>query len=436
MSLLLTLLLPLALAAEPRRLTVDEAMALLEQENPALARARAQVQQAEGARVSALSGALPTLAATGSYTRNNKEVELALGDLMEALAMLTGQPLSSDAPDNMVLQPLDSLSGAITLKVPLLAPSSWASAAGAGDSLAASEANLAAQVASVRSAALQAFWSEAAAEALVEASAASVERARSLAESAERALRAGTGTQLSVLQAQTELARREGDLIAARGALSKARLSAGGLLGLDEPVIVTLGEPQGAGTLDPDALVATGLERRPEVDAAEAALQAARAQRTSAWLAYAPSLSAGATAFASNVAYSTGEKTGWKASLDLSWPLVAGGARLGATQRADGALHEAEAGLASARLQVSQQVRGAVDDLRTATERAEAAERQLALAEEGARVAQRSLEAGVTDTATVLDALDRLDRARAAQIEARARLGMAGVALRAATGEW
>ena len=78
----------------------------------------------------------------------------------------------------------------------------------------------------------------------------------------------------------------------------------------------------------------------------------------------------------------------------------------------------------------------AAADLESATARVEVTGRQRALAEEAAKVAQRSYENGTVDARDVLDALDRLDLARNSEVDARARLGMADAALRAATGKW
>ena len=172
------------------------------------------------------------------------------------------------------------------------------------------------------------------------------------------------------------------------------------------------------------------------VIAARAQVDAARQSLLSSRLSYVPSLSGSFSAFASSEAYSTGEKTGWKASLDLSVPLVMGGARAASTSKASATVSDAEAALSAVQLSVAQQVRNAVTDLDVSAKRLEVAGRQLALAEEGARVAQHSFEEGLVDQATVLDALDRLDMARASQIDASARAGMASAALSAAVGRW
>ena len=51
-------------------------------------------------------------------------------------------------------------------------------------------------------------------------------------------------------------------------------------------------------------------------------------------------------------------------------------------------------------------------------------------------MAQRSFDEGAADLRSVLDALDRLDVARASEIDAKARVGIADAALHAAMGRW
>lgn len=430
-------ILSLAVAGEPAHLTVDEALAALEAHHPGLARARAQAAGARGGTWTALSGTLPSVSATGSYTRNNEEVELDLGELFDVLGVVAEMQGKEppEAPDPMVMQPLEALSGTIAVKVPLVAPQSWAQTAAAGSAARAAEASVEASLSAARATALQAFWSAGAAEAFVAAQDASVERARALVASADAAVRAGTSTRLQLLQAQTDLARREGDALQARATLEKARVAVGAAIGSPDPVIVELPEaPAPAG--GEDAAVAEAWGARAEVKAAELALESARAQLTAVYLSAAPTLSGSFAAFASDQPYVTGEYTGWKGTVDLSWPLVVGGARVGQAMKARAGVQEAEAALDAAKLQVAQQVRAAQADVRVAAARVEVAGRQRALAEEGARVAQRSFDEGVVDSAAVLDALDRLDLARAAAIDAHARMGIADAALRAALGRW
>ena len=427
-----------ALAADPVHVSVDVALATLEAQNPTLARAEAQADAARGSSVVALSALLPTLTAGGSYTRNNAEASLDLTELFDTLGDLA--ELSGGArptpPPATVLQPLESVTGFATVRVPLLVPSAWASITASRRSVDAADASLQATQSSLRAAGLQAFWSAGAAEAFVESQAASVDRARELVRIAEVSVEAGATPRLSLLEAQTDLARREGDLLQAQANLAKGRLAVGVLLGGIEPVIVDLPPAANPATVDADSAVAEAWAARGEVRAAILAVEVARRQLLATRLGAVPTLSGSFNVSVSSEPYVTGENTAWRGTVDLSWPLVQGGLRAGMDEKGQAALADAEAALEATRLQVAQQVRNAVTDAGVAVARFEVAGRQRALAEEAGRVAQRSYTEGVADSRAVLDALDRLDLARAAEIDARARLGVADAALRVATGRW
>lgn len=427
-----------ALAAEPTHVSVETALATLEARNPSLARAEAQADAARGSATIALSGVLPSLTAVAGYTRNNAEASLDLSELFDVLgdlAEMTGgeRPV---APDAVVIQPLESFNASGSLRVPLVAPGAWVSIAASRRGVEAADASLEASRSTLRATALQAFWSAGAAEAFVEAQAASVERARQLVTSAQTAVASGTSARLTLLEAQTDLARREGDLLQARANLEKARTAVGALLGGTEPVIVDLPQVSAPPPTETEAALADAYAHRGEVRAAEAQLAAARGQLLSVRLGALPTLSGSFNVSASSEPYVTGDNTAWKGTVDLTWPLLQGGARAGNETRAEAALADAAAALEAARVQVAQQVRNAVTDQGVAAARMDVAGRQRVLAEEAARVAQRSFDEGIADARTVLDALDRLDLARASEIDARARLGVAEAGLRAATGRW
>lgn len=433
----LLLILPLS-AADVVHLSLSDAMTALEEHNPSLARAQAQEDAARGSRLVALSGALPTLSANGSYTRNNEEASLDLGPLFDVLgtvAEMTGQE-KPEAPEAMVLQPLESFSGGASLRVPLLVPSAWVSVGAAEKGLQAADSSVEATQSSLRANAMMAIWSAAAAEAMVTAQEASVERAKTLVHSAEVAMQAGSTAPLTLLQAETDLARREGDLLQAQAVLEKARVAVGIAIGSSTPVAVELPAPGAVPVPEVESTVAEALATRGEVEAAQQQVEVARRQLLAVRLGALPTVSGSFNVFASSEPYVTGENTGWKGSIDLTWPVLQGGLRAGNDQRAQAALADAEAALEGVKLQVTQQVRNALADWRVASARVEVAGRQRQLAEEAVRVAQHAFDQGIGDATPVLDALDRLDLARAAEIDASARLGMAQVALHAATGRW
>lgn len=420
-----------AFAAEPRHLSVSEALAALEAHNPGLRRAELAVDAARAGSLAAAAPLLPTLTATGSYVRNNEEVSLDLGAILELMSLMSGQDLGE--VDEIVMQPLDAWSATGTLRLPLVVPSAWASWAAARQGSRAAGAAAEASATSLRALAAQAFWQAAAAEQVSAIQAASVGRSRALVVTAERALAAGTGTELGLYQARTELARREAELEQGRANVEKTRVAVGVLLGAAEPVVVEV-EPVDPAPVDLEARLAEAGRQRAELRAADAQVAAASAQLGAVRLGLLPSLSASASVFASTEPYLTGENSGWRAGLDLSWPLIQGGARAAAEARAKVALADAEAAREATALSVAQQVRNAVADLGAAQARRAATLRQVELAEAAAALAERGFSAGTVGAAEVLDALERADGARLAAVEAGARLASADAALRAAVG--
>jgi outer membrane protein TolC len=313
-------------------------------------------------------------------------------------------------------------------------PNGWWDLAAAREGARAANASADAARTQVRTAFVQAAHLAAAAEEVALASERAVESAGEHERSAQRRVAAGTSPPLDHLRAQTERIRRESDLARARAELERSRLALGVLLGRDAPVRVTV-PPATPGAPAATPLVTQALERRPELEASRAQADAARAQVDSARARLAPQLSGTVAAFASDVPYVTGETTGWRATVDLTWALYDGGLRYGKRRQAEAQLASARAQAEAARLQVIQEVQDAARDVSVATERLRLAEQQRKLAADAAASAKRSFEAGVASSLDVVDANDRLYQADVGLADAHARLGVARAALARAAGE-
>lgn len=428
--LLPALLLPLtATAGEPTHLRLDEALARLEAQSPALAAAAARADEAQALHTQALAGVLPTLSATAGYTRNNAEVELdlsALADLMELAGQLSGQEIDASAmPGKVTLQPLQSVNGAVALRVPLLNVAGWAQLGATQNAAdAADEARSAARL-GAQAQLLTAALAAGAAESWVGVAEASAERSRRFAATTHKLVDAGVGPPLAALQADAEVVRHDQDLLSARAAREKARLAVGVLLGEAGPVVVDLG------TVEVDG----GAGERPELRAAAEQVRAAELGLAAARWAALPYVSGSLFASASDVEFPTGEKTAWKATVDLTWPLVAGGQRLGRIDQAEAQLAQARANEAATRLSLTQEAVNARADLDVAKARLELARAQVTLAERAAALAEQGYGAGTVSVTDLLDASDRLDRARFGLVDAEVRVTMATVALRRAQGQ-
>jgi len=428
-----TTAIPAAIAGRPavRTVSLDDALRELDAQNLTLVQARSRAEQARAVVREARAPVLPTLTATGSYARNSDQARVAIADLVRALNPAAP---TQGLPPPLVIQPLEAWTGAAALRVPILAPSAWFDLSAAGQAAEASAASEDTARLQIRSAFVQAAWLAAMGEEVVAASERAVETARDQERTSRRAVSAGTAAPLSILQAQTETTRRQGDLVRARSDQDRAELALGVFLGRADPVRVVLPASAVPASLDADALAAEALARRPELRAQEAQVLAADRQLASARWRYAPQLSATGSAFASDVPYPTGKKEGWRVTVDLTWPLYDGGFRYGKADEAAAALSGAEAARQQQRLEVAQQVKDAARDVAVARERLALAERQRAFAAEAAASARRGFEAGVAGSIDVLDANDRLYQAEVGLASTRAQLGVALAALERAVG--
>ena len=412
-----------------RSIALDEAQRELEANSLTLAQARARTEQALGLVRQAAASLLPTLQATGSYTRNSDAAAAPLGTLLAAQL-----PPGTPAPGDLVIQPLELWSVTGALRVPLVEPVGWAERAQARHGAEAAASSAEAVRRQLRATLVQLAWNVAAAEEIAAATERALESAREQARSAERGLQAGTGTPLALLQARTEAVRRESDRAAARADVARARLALGVLLGRAEPLRIPLPDPAPPASLDAPALAAAALELRPEVRAAREQVAAAERQLDGARLRLLPRLAATASGFAQDQPAPTGRETGWRATVELSWALYDGGLRYGKWRQAEGAVAEASAASEAQRLAVAQEVEDAARDVGVSVERLRLALGQRQLAEEAAATARRGFAGGIASSLAVLDANDRLYQSDVGLATARARLGAALAALDRAAG--
>lgn len=419
---MLSLLLPLALAAEPTTLTLDEALARLDAQSPELALARARSDEARANALTAMAPLLPAAQVTGSWLRNDEEVVLSFTELISKF------PVSVDPallPDDITLQPLDAWQATGALRVPLL------SVSGIGDATAArAMADSADRQAAAARLALQAGLVQAAAlvEAaggLAEAAAHAEENATRHRDAMKRAVEAGTQPPLALLAAEAELVRRQSDRVSAEADRDRARRALGTLLGMEEPVRVTL----------PTTVPVEDWSGSPELAAAEMNQLAAHRALWAARLRYAPTLSGTLYGAASTSPFVTGEQTMWKASVDLSWVIFDGAAREGRLAAAAAKARQADAALSAARLQVSERDASAARELEVARQKVGLAETRFNLAREADLVARRGLEAGTVSPLDARDAAQRLVEAEAGLVAARAGEALAAAALRRARGQ-
>jgi outer membrane protein TolC len=410
-------------------LSLAAALDELDRQNLTLSQARDRAQEASAVVLQVGSPLVPTLSASGTYLRNRDQFALKLPP---SLGPGIGLP-----PGGVTIQPLEQLSGTITVRVPLVVPTSWFELSQARGSARAASASADAVRLQLRAGFAQAAYAALASEEVVVAAERALTDAAELTRSAERRVTAGTSAPLDALKSRTEEVSRRSDLVRARADVDRARLALGVLLGREGPVRVTVPDvapdPAGAGTAEAE-LGREALASRPEVAAQRAQVEAADAAVRSAWARLAPQLSATGAAYAADIPYPTGSKDGWRVTVDLTWTIWDGGLQIGRRRQAEAQASAARAAAEAERLAILEEVHDSSRDLAVAREQLELAGQRRGLAAETAASARRGFDAGIASSLDVIDANDRLFTADVNLAAARARLAGSTIALARALG--
>jgi outer membrane protein TolC len=403
------------------QLALDDALAELDRQNLSIVQARSRAEEAAAVERQAVAQLVPSLSAEASYVRNSDEAP---------------PPGLVPGPTRLVIQTLERYTATGAVRVPLVVPSAWYDVRAARSGTRAADASAEAISRQLRAGFAQAAHAARAGEEVVVASGRAVEIAAEHARSAQRRVSAGIAPPLDALRARTEQVRRESDLARARADLGRSRLALGILLGRDGPVRILVPEraspPDAPG--DPGALATEAVERRAEVRAQRARLAAAEEQVRATSARLFPQLSANGSAFVSDMPLVTGEKDGWRFSVDLTWAIYDGGSREARRRQARAQAAGARAAEEAQRLQVVQEVQDAARDLSVALERLRLAETQRGLAADAAESARRSFEAGVASNLDVIDANDGLYQSDVGLADARAQVAQAAIAVDRAVG--
>ena len=379
-----------ALAQEARVLTLEDALTIARERNPAYLRAVAQAD-ASGANVRAAYGAfLPSLSASLSWYGNSRTTvtgEDDFGRPVELPDPFTFRSSSASQGVNSSITVFDGLRNINGLK---------AAKAGAD----ATEAAVSLQGTTVEAEVERRFYTAIQAGRQVEVEEQLLEVSRQQLAATERLFRVAARTEVDVLGSQGQVAQQEQQLVRARAEERKALLRLAEQIGMGgEGEVAVAGELPSAfdvSMLDVDSLVAWALSHSPrtarsEADAAQARYQASAA-RGRRW----PTVSASAS-FGRSMSLSSysamfeidpqNRSFGFGVSVQI--PLFTGFQTSQAIAQASAQEQVAEETLREARLQLERDVRSAHIDLATAYRGLELAQqageysrRRLAMAQE------------------------------------------------------
>ena len=267
------------------------------------------------------------------------------------------------------------------------------------------------------------------------------EQIRTLGEHIEvtkKRVASGSATDFDVLTTEVRLAAARNQEIDLHNAESKAEVSLSRLLGRDAEAPLLLsgsfsGQPAPFAS---DSLVQQALNQRPEIRGARSDEESARLQMQVAAVWYTPSL---------NLGVSYGFKNGYLPNLDalrgnlaasarLEVPLFEGGRGTDREEEAGALLRSAQARQTDLRQQVTQDVRQAVSDLRSAMGKLAASELQLTQAREALSIARKRYEIGAISNLDLLDTETSLQQAHLLRLQSLFALTVDRFALARAVG--
>jgi len=253
---------------------------------------------------------------------------------------------------------------------------------------------------------------------------------------AREELRAGVGVALDVTRAQSQFASVRAQLIVARNERDRSRLDLLRALGQPLTAKVSLADSLTMldirdTTIDEAGAIETAMHARPDLRAADEQIRAAEQRITSIKAERLPSLSA-----FGDYGYIGNQKLlgtyDW--GVQVSVPIFDGLHREGRIEEAKAMANEIDVRRRDLRQQVAIEVRGALLDLASARQEADAVREALRLAQQEVAQAQERFRAGVAGNADVITASLALNTARTQAVDALASYQGAKVALARAVG--
>lgn len=417
----------------PTALTLGDAARLAARQSAPSLSAQLRAREA-AARVTqsraALLPSLDALALQSGHTLNSATFGISFP------AAAGSKPLFD--PNGEIIGPINLLDLRARVTVPAIDFAARQRLTGARMSASASDAAARSAGEEAAAAAAIAYLRTARADAIVAARAADSVLADSLIFIARDQLAAGVGVALDVTRAQSQLAGVHAELIAARGEQARSRLAFVRAIGAPLDAPVTLASPlQSMPVTDSvpsvNEAVAVALRERPDIVAAQRALDAARqnarairAERLPTLAAFGDDGAIGKSASHLLNTYSWG--------VQLSVPILDGFRREGRISEQDAVSAGLELQRRELERQVAVEVRTAILDLATARDQVEAARERLRLAQQEYAQANDRFSAGVAGNADVVTASLALNAARNLNIDALASYQSARVELARAQG--
>ncbi len=301
-------------------LTLPEALDLSARNNETAAIAAERLEKARALRREAYAALLPSLTATGTFTRRPEEITRLVGG------------------ESVVAQARNAFSGLGTLDLTLFDAKAYPVAKSFSRRLEAQENESAELKRNLAFDVAQNFFAVLSAERLRGAADRRIQVAEATVSDARTKLEAGLASQNELTRSELELASARLAQTQAQNAVRTTRLALGFLIGAEVEVDRPLEEPPPqsappAGAAESDRAVAS----RQDLRALELRAESVRLIAQEPWLRLVPSIGLRGIYRGTNEPGFSGKKTDWNIATTLTWALFDGGVRYAeaAARRAD-----------------------------------------------------------------------------------------------------
>jgi outer membrane protein len=404
------------------KLTLRQAKALAVEHQVTILAAREQVRESAARTAEARSRFLPSVDLRAFQIRQTENLR-AMGFDFPGFPTMIG--------------PFDTFDARIRLTQRVFDMTSFHELSASHDALKASQLQADATAQQVAGAAAMAYVEALRAQQAVTAAEANYALSASLLKLAQDQQAAGTATGVDVVRAQNVHARNTLALRQARSAVNETDTRLHRALGmpmdtplqLDDSLQDSSGEvPALASSLD------QAVAHRPELMALREVIAQRENERKAAGAASYPSISLAGDIGPSGVTPTHNDYRTYSFGVQVTLPLLEGGAITAREDVASSRLKQAELQLRDTTQQVEEDVRLSLIALETSIEQVQTSETSLALAERLMQQAEDRFQTGVADNLEVVDAQANLASARSTHIDALASRKMALINYELATG--
>jgi TolC family type I secretion outer membrane protein len=380
-------------------LTLQEAIALAQNNSPGLAQVEAQSEAADARLAQARAGRLPALTLSGEARQGTTD-----------LGGFFGFGRADVSPRAAALELRQSLftGGAVSAGVDRARGGRDAMLAQVGGA----KALLAAQTA-------EAYVNILSAREILALNEAQVRQMSQIAEQSDLRFKAGEIARTDLAQAQARLAEARAGLARARGDVARSRARFVSVIGAEPEALETSPGPPPIPRSLEEAMT-TALQTSPALVAAQAQARAAEAGIRYAQAERLPSLALTAQAASVRDQFFPGYRAdGVTVGVQGRWTLFSGGLIKGRVDEARAGAREANAGVEAARAQVREAIVGAWEDVQTARALVDAAADQVAAATSALDSVGHEVRVRQKPTLDLLDAEREALAARSALVAAR-----------------